>query len=54
MPTIRDNLLRVRERIARAADRAGRDPTAITLVVVTKTIDPDRIREAVAEGARDV
>jgi len=31
------NLLRVRERIAEAAIRAGRDPAEITLVAVTKT-----------------
>ena len=39
------------DRIASAAKRAGRDPSSIRLVVVTKTIDRDRIREAVAAGA---
>jgi pyridoxal phosphate enzyme (YggS family) len=39
------------DRIASAAKRAGRDPSSIRLVVVTKTIDRGRIREAVAAGA---
>ncbi len=34
---LRDNLKRVQENIARAAARAGRDSTAITLVAVSKT-----------------
>jgi alkanesulfonate monooxygenase SsuD/methylene tetrahydromethanopterin reductase-like flavin-dependent oxidoreductase (luciferase family) len=34
---IHDRLLAVRERIARAAARAGRDPASITLVAVSKT-----------------
>ncbi|GAB4371830.1 MAG: YggS family pyridoxal phosphate-dependent enzyme [Acidobacteriota bacterium] len=43
----------VRERIARAAARAGRDPAAITLVAVTKTVTPPRIAEAIEAGQRD-
>jgi len=41
----------VMDRIASAAKRAGRDPSSIRLVVVTKTVDRDRIAEAVAAGA---
>ena len=41
----------VRERIARAAGRAGRDPAAITLVAAAKTVTPQRIRAA---GVHDV
>lgn len=41
---------RVLERIERAAVRAGRDPAAITLVAVSKTVSPDRLRAAVAAG----
>ncbi len=44
----------VRERIARAAARADRDPAAITLVAVTKTHPPEVIAEAIAAGARDL
>jgi pyridoxal phosphate enzyme (YggS family) len=49
--SIAENLRNVQDRIAAAAKRAGRDPSAIKLVVVTKTVAPDRIREAVAAGA---
>ena len=45
------NLRRVRERINAAAERSGRDPSRITVVVVTKGVTTDRIREAVAAGA---
>ena len=43
----------VRERIARAATRAGRQPAEITLVAVSKTHPPERVREAFAAGLRD-
>ncbi len=46
------NLERVRERITRAAERAGRDPAEITLVAVTKTFPAEAIREAFAAGVR--
>ncbi len=49
--SIADNLKIVQERIAAAAKRAGRDPAAVKLVVVTKTVDVERIREAAADGA---
>jgi hypothetical protein len=41
----------VQERIAAAAKRAGRDPSSVKLVTVTKTIDIEQIRVAVAAGA---
>ena len=34
-----------------SARKTGRDPSSVRLVVVTKTVDHDRIREAVAAGA---
>jgi PLP dependent protein len=49
--SISDNLKKVMDRIARAARHAGRDPSSITLIAVTKTVDIERIREAVAAGA---
>ncbi len=49
--SIADNLKIVQERIAAAAKRAGRDPATVKLVVVTKTVDVERIREAAADGA---
>jgi len=42
----------VRERIARAAARAGRSPGEITLIAVGKTHPPESIREAFAAGLR--
>ncbi|HUS79770.1 MAG TPA: YggS family pyridoxal phosphate-dependent enzyme [Armatimonadota bacterium] len=51
---IADNLRTVRERIAAAAARAGRDASEVTLVVVTKTRGLDEVRGAVAAGATDL
>ena len=52
MPGIRDNLLKVVERIERAARRTGRDPAEIRLVAVSKTVESERIREAVEAGVK--
>ncbi|MFH1743850.1 MAG: YggS family pyridoxal phosphate-dependent enzyme [bacterium] len=49
--SIEDNLISVQERISKAAARAGRDPSEITLVAVSKTKPVDTIREAVSAGA---
>ncbi len=49
--SIADNLKNIHDRIAVAAKRAGRDPSSVQLIVVTKTVDAERIREAVAAGA---
>lgn len=46
------NIERVRERITRAAARAGRSPAEITLVAVAKTFPPEAIRAAHAAGIR--
>lgn len=48
---IADNLRTVTDRIASAAKRAGRDPSSVRLIVVTKTVDVESIRHAVAAGA---
>lgn|SRR5574341_43471 len=50
--SIAENLTSVQNRIAAAAKRAGRDPSAVKLVVVTKTVGTERIREALAAGAK--
>jgi hypothetical protein len=50
MQDIRANLERVRERIARAAERAGRRAEDVLLVGVSKTVDVARIRAALAAG----
>ncbi len=40
----------VLDRIAQAARRSGRDPAAVTLVAVSKTVPVERVRAAVAAG----
>jgi PLP dependent protein len=52
--TIAGNLAAVRQRIADAATRAGRDARDVLLVVVTKEVDIAPIREAIAAGAGDL
>ena len=49
--SVSENFKIVMDRIASAAKRAGRDPSSVRLVVVTKTVDCGRIAEAVAAGA---
>lgn len=50
--SIPENLLRVQERIAAAARRAGRLPEEITLIGVSKTHPQETIREAYDTGLR--
>jgi hypothetical protein len=52
--TIKENLDLVRERVAAAAARAGRDPAAITIVAVTKTHGPEIVTQAIEAGLADV
>jgi pyridoxal phosphate enzyme (YggS family) len=47
---VRANVVAVRERIADAARRAGRREDAVLLVAVSKTVDLERIRAAIAAG----
>ena len=49
---IRTRLEAVRQRIAAACERAGRHPTEVTLVAVTKTVPPEAIQAAFAAGIR--
>ncbi len=51
---IRENLQRVRERMAEAALSVGRDPSDVLLVAVSKTVEPERIVEAVEAGVTDL
>ena len=50
--SIAENIARVRERMDAAARRAARNPDQITLMAVTKTVTPERIREAYRAGIR--
>ena len=48
--SIKENLEKVKRKIADAAVRVGKKPEDITLVMATKTVDAERIREAVRNG----
>ena len=50
MILIRDNVRRVRESIAEAALRAGRDPEAVTLIAVSKNHPAEAVMEALDAG----
>ena len=54
MDTVAENLEAVRGRIARAAEKSKRSPGDVALIVVTKTIEVERVREAIAAGATDL
>lgn len=47
------NLDLVRERITAAARRAGRDPSDVTLIAVSKTFGEEEVRDAYRAGQRD-
>jgi PLP dependent protein len=51
--SVATRLERVHERIDAAARRAGRRPEDVTLIGASKTVEPDRIAQAVAGGLRD-
>ena len=51
---IASNVREVRERIARACDRAGRDSASVRLVGVSKTFGADAVRLAIEAGVRDL
>ena len=44
--SIASNIASLHERITAAAQRAGRNPEDITLMAVSKTQPPEKIREA--------
>jgi PLP dependent protein len=50
--SIADNIAEIRERMARAAVKIGRSADSITLMAVSKTVEPERIKEAYAAGLR--
>jgi pyridoxal phosphate enzyme (YggS family) len=47
---LRARLVDVRERIARAAGRGGRDPSSVRLIAISKTVPADLVRAAVDLG----
>ncbi|NLB13198.1 MAG: YggS family pyridoxal phosphate-dependent enzyme, partial [Gammaproteobacteria bacterium] len=48
------NLAAIRTRIAAACERAGRDPSQVRLLPVSKTVDEARLRDAYALGLREL
>jgi len=50
MSVIAANLQAVKNDIAAAAQQAGREPSAVTLLAVSKTVPPERVREAFEAG----
>lgn len=51
--TLQERIKAVREKIHGAALRARRNPEEVTLILATKTVLPERIREAFEAGVRD-
>lgn len=51
---VAERVTEVRERIAAAAARAGRDAPSVTLIAATKTVDPARVQQVVDAGVVDV
>ena len=54
MASIRNNLDRLWEKIGIACRQSGRSEAEITLVVVTKTVEPDQILEAIDCGVKEI
>ncbi len=54
MGTVKENLISINERISEAALAAGRKPSDVKLIAVTKTVTADRISEAVACGVHEL
>ena len=51
---IKDNIKDINSRIKLACKKAGREPEEITLVAVTKGVDPYKISEASIYGIKDI
>jgi pyridoxal phosphate enzyme (YggS family) len=50
MDQLAENVQRVRERMGKAAARAGRPGDDIVLLAVTKTVEPERVEQALEAG----
>lgn len=51
---IQDNIDAIRKRVAEAAERSGRKFEDIMIIAVTKTVDTDRIQQAVSCGMKEL
>ena len=54
MVTIHENLLKVQDRVAAAAERAGRHPGAVRIVAVSKTKPATLVLEAIDAGVTEI
>lgn len=53
MPSIAENLSAVQRRVTEAAERAGRDPAAVRIIGVSKTVGREAVDRAYVAGLRD-
>ena len=51
---ISENIARIRQRMVVACARAGRDPSEVALIAVSKTFPADMVRDAVRAGVADI
>jgi pyridoxal phosphate enzyme (YggS family) len=49
---VRENVQKIKERIERACERAGRDPMEVSILAASKTRTPEEIREVFEAGIR--
>jgi pyridoxal phosphate enzyme (YggS family) len=47
---VTENLREIRQRVAEAETRYGREPGSVRIMAVTKTVPPEKVNAAVAEG----
>src|SRR5438046_230997 len=52
VPSIADNIRSIQDRIAHAAERAGRKADDVLLLAISKTFPPAAVREAFDAGLR--
>lgn len=50
MSSIEENIKNLKDNIAKAAEKVEKNPEEIVLVAVSKTVEPERIREALKHG----
>lgn len=48
--SVKENLENIIERVEKACKKAGRDPDSVTIIPVTKTVETERIKEALDCG----
>ena len=52
--SVRENLVRIRDTMAAACAAAGRPETDVSLLAVTKTVEPARINRALSLGVGQI